>query len=48
MCVALVKLDAMGCPKAIAENMIGQGGDYLLALEGKPKSLCVVIFIPDC
>ena len=32
----IVTIDAMGCQKAIAKQIIDQQGDYLLA-EGKPK-----------
>ena len=31
---AVVSMDAMGCPKDIAEKIIDQGGDYLLGLKG--------------
>ena len=30
---ALVSIDALGCQKAIAAQVIGQGGDYLLAVK---------------
>jgi predicted transposase YbfD/YdcC len=36
---AIVTIDAMGCPKAIAEKIIDKGGDYLLALTGNQSSL---------
>lgn len=36
---AIVTIDAMGCQKAIAENIIDKGGDYLLALKGNQSSL---------
>lgn len=36
---ALVTIEAMGCQKNIAEKIIGQGGDYLLALKGNQSSL---------
>jgi len=32
--LASVAIDAMGCQRAIAEQIIKQGGDYLLALKG--------------
>jgi predicted transposase YbfD/YdcC len=36
---AIVTIDAMGCQKAIAEKIVDQGGDYLLALKGNQSSL---------
>jgi hypothetical protein len=36
---AIVTIDAMGCPKAIAKKIIDKGGDYLLALTGNQSSL---------
>ena len=36
---ALVTIDAAGCQKAIAAQIIGQGGDYLLAVKGNQLSL---------
>jgi len=36
---AIVTIDAMGCQKAIAENIIDKGGDYLLALKGNQSGL---------
>ena len=36
---ALVTIDAMGCQHGIAETILGQGADYLLALKGNQKSL---------
>ena len=36
---AIVTIDAMGCQKAIAENIIDKGGDYLLALKGNQSRL---------
>jgi len=36
---AIVTIDVMGCQKAIAENIIDKGGDYLLALKGNQSSL---------
>ena len=35
----LVTIDAMGCQKAIAEQIVHQKGDYLLALKGNQKKL---------
>jgi predicted transposase YbfD/YdcC len=35
----IVTIDAMGCPKNIAEQIVKQGGDYLLALKGNQGSL---------
>ncbi len=35
----LVTIDAMGCQKAIAKQIIDQGGDYLLALKGNQSKL---------
>lgn len=35
----LVTIDAMGCQKDIAEQIVKQGGDYLLALKGNQGSL---------
>ena len=37
---AVVTIDAMGCHKAIAAQITGQGGDYLLALKGNHPVLC--------
>jgi predicted transposase YbfD/YdcC len=34
-----VTIDAMGCQKAIAEKIVNQGGDYILALKGNQSSL---------
>jgi hypothetical protein len=36
---AVVTLDAAGCQKAIAQQIRGQGGDYLLAVEGNQPAL---------
>ena len=36
---AIVTLDAMGCQKAIAEQIIDRGGDYVLALKGNQSGL---------
>lgn len=35
----LVTIDAMGCQKEIAEKIIDQGGDYILALKANQESL---------
>lgn len=35
----LVTIDAMGCQKAIAQQIVDQGGDYLLALKGNQPGL---------
>jgi len=35
----IVTIDAMGCQKAIAEKIVDQGGDYVLALKGNQGSL---------
>jgi predicted transposase YbfD/YdcC len=35
----LVSIDAMGCQKAIAKQIVEQGGDYLLALKGNQSNL---------
>ena len=37
---AVVTIDAMGCHKAIAAQILSQGGDYLLALKGNHPTLC--------
>jgi predicted transposase YbfD/YdcC len=36
---AIITLDAMGTQRAIAEQIIDQGGDYILALKGNQGSL---------
>ncbi len=36
---ALVAIDAIGCQKAIAKQIIDQGGDYLLAAKGNQEHL---------
>jgi predicted transposase YbfD/YdcC len=36
----VVTIDAMGCQKAIAEKIVDQGGDYVLALKRNQGSLC--------
>lgn len=35
----IVTIDAMGCQKAIAEKIVDQGGDYVLALKGNQSTL---------
>ena len=35
----IVTIDAMGCQTAIADQIIAQGGDYVLALKGNQSSL---------
>jgi predicted transposase YbfD/YdcC len=35
----IVTIDAMGCQKAIAEKIVDQGGDYVLALKGNQGTL---------
>ncbi|MEL6349855.1 MAG: ISAs1 family transposase, partial [Myxococcota bacterium] len=35
----IVTIDAMGCQRAIAEQIIEQGGDYILALKGNQGTL---------
>lgn len=37
---AVVTIDAMGCHKAIAAQIVSQDGDYLLALKGNHPALC--------
>lgn len=44
---ALVTIDAMGCQHGIAETILAQGADYLLALKANQKSLhaeCALYF----
>lgn len=36
---ALVTLDAMGCQRAVADQVIEQGGDYVLAVKGNQPGL---------
>ena len=36
---AIVTIDAMGCQKKIAEQIIGQGADYILSLKGNHSNL---------
>ena len=35
----IITIDALGCQIAIAENVIKEGGDYILAVKGKQKTL---------
>jgi predicted transposase YbfD/YdcC len=35
----IVTIDAMGCQRAIAEQIVAQGGDYVLALKGNQGTL---------
>jgi predicted transposase YbfD/YdcC len=37
LCGCLVSLDALACRPEIAEQIVGRGGDYLLALKGNRK-----------
>ena len=39
----IVTLDAMGCQKAIAEQIVARGGDYLLALKGNQGKLAEAV-----
>lgn len=39
----LVSIDAMGCQKAIASQIVGKGGDYLLAVKGNQPGLLQAI-----
>ena len=39
----LVTIDAMGCQKAIAAQIVAQKGDYLLAVKGHPPTLHAAI-----
>ncbi len=36
---ALVSIDAIGCQKTIAKQIVGQGGDYLLAVKANQPAL---------
>ncbi len=36
---AIITIDAMGCQKAIAEQVVDQGADYVLALKGNQETL---------
>ena len=46
----IVTIDAMGCQKAIAENIIDKGADYVLGLKGNQGALHedVEFFFQDC
>jgi predicted transposase YbfD/YdcC len=35
----IVTIDAMGCQRALAENIVDQGGDYVLGLKGNQGAL---------
>lgn len=37
---ALIRIDAMGCQKSIAQAVVEAGGDYVLALKDNPPTLC--------
>lgn len=37
---AIVTIDAMGCQKEVAAQIVKQGGDYILALKGNHPKLC--------
>ena len=39
----IVTIDAMGCQKAIAEQIIERGGDYVLALKGNQSTLAQAV-----
>ncbi|WP_242513592.1 ISAs1 family transposase [Halochromatium salexigens] len=39
----IVTIDAMGCQTAIAEQIIGQGGDYVLSLKGNQETLAAEV-----
>lgn len=41
---AIVTIDAMGCQKAIAENIIDKGGDYLLRLK-VTQAACTMMYV---
>ena len=45
----IVTVDALNCQRAIAEQIVGQGGDYVLALKGNQETLHddVVLFLSD-
>lgn len=36
---AIITIDAMGCQRAIAEKIVAQGADYILALKGNQKRM---------
>lgn len=40
---ATVTIDAMGCQTAIAEQLIGQGADYVLALKGNQETIAEAV-----
>ena len=46
---ATVTIDAMGCQKAIAAQIVDQGGDYVLALKDNQATVCeeVKLFLDD-
>jgi len=46
---ATVTIDAMGCQKAIAGQIVDQGGDYVLALKDNQATLCeeVKLFLDE-
>ena len=46
---AIVTIDAMGCQRAIAQQIVDQGGDYVLALKGNQGTLHedVRLFLDD-
>ena len=46
---AIITIDAMGCQKAIAEQIIDQGADYILALKGNQETLhqAVIAYIDE-
>ena len=39
----IVTIDAMGCQKAIAEQIVEQGGDYVLALKANQSTLAAAV-----
>jgi hypothetical protein len=39
----IVTIDAMGCQTKIAEQIINQGGDYVLALKGNQETLAAAV-----
>ena len=45
----IVTVDALNCQRAIAQQIVGQGGDYALALKGNQKTLHadVKLFLDD-
>jgi predicted transposase YbfD/YdcC len=40
---AIVTIDAMGCQKEVAAQIVKQGGDYILALKGNHPKLCEAV-----